>query len=335
MKTILVLLLTALAPVAMAQPPGQILFVSSRAGQFNKIWRMNANGSAQTQLSFGVGYETDPSWSPDGEHIVYVSNPSPGAPEGHIAVMDRHGTGRRNLTAAAGLYRHPRYSPDGTQILFSRQVADNESELFVIAAPTGAATADEARHVPMPLEVQSGDVVSFDDPTWAPDGHTIAFWVWRLSELGTPNYGNVYRAGLDGQNLQRLTDGLGRNSEPAWSPDGQQIAFYGARPEGTGLFVINANGGPPRLLSVARGMERRPSWSHDGRWLTFVSTRNGNQDVFVMRLDDGSTEAVNLTAASTAADHSPAWSPASVVSVHTAIRATSWARAKRMQEPAR
>lgn len=331
MRTRLILLLVALASAAMAQPPGQILFVSSRDGQFNKIWRMNANGSAQTQLTFGSGYETDPSWSPDGIHVVFVSNPAPGSPGAHLAIMDRHGTGIRQLTTEAASYRHPRFSPDATQILFSKGVGDNETELFVMPVDVSLAPDGGQRHAPMPLDVVAGDVVSFDDASWSPDGLTIAFWVWRVSELGTPNHGNVYRAGPDGQDLQRLTDGIGRNSEPAWSPDGQRIAFFGARPEGEGIFVMNASGGKPTLLSTGGAADHRPSWSHDSQRLTFVSTRNNNQDVFIMRADG--TSAVNLTPGSTAADHSPAWSPASVTSVHTAVPAAPWSQVKKPEAP--
>ncbi|MDA0334464.1 MAG: hypothetical protein O2782_04800 [bacterium] len=318
----LILLAGLLLPLhaATAQPPGQIVFVSSRDGQFNKIWVMNANGSAQTQLSFGAGNETDPAWSPDGAHILFVSNPVPGSSGTHIALMNRRGGGIRNITTELGAYRHPQFSPDGTEVLFSKRVGDNETELYLIPAEGG-----RPRHLPMPLDVAVGDVLSFDQPTWAPDGLTMAFWVWRLSERRLPNDGNVYRAGVDGQHLQMLTDGIGRNSDPAWSPDGQYIAFFGARPEGEGIFLLDADGGRPRLLS-AKDAIGGPSWSPDSEWITYVSTPDGNQDVFIMRADG--SDAVNLTHGVTSADHSPSWSPAALVSIPTVAAGSSWAQVK-------
>jgi TolB protein len=313
-----------LPAILVAQPPGQITFVSSREGQFNKIWVMNANGSAQTQLSFGAGNETDPAWSPDGEHIVFVSNPVPGSDGTYVALLDRRGGVPRNITAEPGAYRHPQFSPDGRQILFSKR-GDNATELFIIDVGGG-----EARHLPMPLAVDAGDMVSFDQPTWAPGGRTIAFWVWRQSELQSPDNGNVYRADIDGQHLALLTDGMGRNRDPAWSPDGTRIAFYGDRPEGAGIFLINADGGRPTLLPSSKAIGS-PSWAPDSGWLTFVSTRDGNQDIFIMRADG--SEAVNLTQGIPQADHSPAWSPASLPSIPTATEGPSWGQVKQAPSP--
>jgi len=317
---ILVVALLLLPGPATAQPQGRIVFVSSRDGQFNKIWVMNANGSAQTQLSFGTGNETDPAWSPDGESIVFVSNPVPGSDGTHITLMDRHGQGMRNITTEPGGYRHPQFSPDGTQMLFSKRIGDSETELFVIGSDGG-----ERRHLPMPLDVAAGDVASFDQPTWAPDGLTIAFWVWRQSEQRSPNNGHVYRAGIDGQHLEMLTDGVGRNGDPAWSPDGLHIAFFGARPEGEGIFLISATGGRPELLPVV-GVIGGPRWSPDSEWITYVSTRDGSQDIFIVRADG--TEAVNLTQGIMPADHSPAWSPAALRSIPTVVVGMSWGDAK-------
>ena len=161
---------------------------------------MNANGSEQTQLTFGSGYETDSSWSPNCLWITYVSNAVPGSQGTHIAVMDRWGLVSRNLTVDVGAYRHPKFSPDGTQILFSKRVGETETQLFAVGINGG-----EPRYLPMPLPGTGNDVVSLDQPTWAPDGRSIAFWVWRGRDRSIPNDGNIFRAAPDGQDLQMLT----------------------------------------------------------------------------------------------------------------------------------
>jgi Tol biopolymer transport system component len=318
------LLLLLLSPQDLAaQPQGRIAFVSSRAGEFNKIWVMNANGSEQTQLTFGSGYETDPSWSPNGLWITYVSNAVPGSQGTHIAVMDRWGLVSRNLTVDVGAYRHPKFSPDGTQILFSKRVGETETQLFAVGIIGG-----EPRHLPMPLPGTGNDVVSLDQPTWAPDGRSIAFWVWRGRDRGMPNDGNIFRAAPDGQDLQMLTDGVGRNQSPAWSPDGTRVVFSGLRPEGEGVFLIDAVGGKSRLVTSASEGGASPAWSTDGDWITYVSSQEGNRDIFIVRPDG--TEKANLTAGITQADHSPAWSP-KLAPLPTAVPEISWGQVKSAQ----
>ncbi|HZN12277.1 MAG TPA: hypothetical protein VFC61_11385, partial [Blastocatellia bacterium] len=62
---------------------------------------------------------------------------------------------------------------------------------------------------------------------------------------------------------------------PRWSPDGQQIVFD-ARPAGNAdIYVINAEGGKPRPLTLEPSHEVMPSWSRDGRWIYFCSNRSG------------------------------------------------------------
>jgi TolB protein len=317
LATLILLAATAVA----AQPPGQIAFISSRDGQFNKLWVMNANGSQATQLTFDDGYESDPSWSPDGERIVFVTNPVPGSDATWIATLRRHGGTPVLLTASPGRFASPVFSPDGSRVLFSREIDPGEWELHAVDAAGG-----EPVHLPMPLSVDAGDVASFDQPTWAPDGRTIAFRVWRHSEFGTPTLGRIYRAATDGQDLQPVTDSNGSDESPAWSPDGQRLLFSGERPEGLGLFLVDAAGGRATALPSMRGIARAAGWSPDGEWITFQSNAAGNQDIYLMRLDG--SERVNLTEAVTAADTSPAWSPARVPYRPTAVPAATWGRIK-------
>ena len=57
---------------------------------------------------------------------------------------------------------------------------------------------------------------------------------------------------------------------PRWSRDSRQIVFT-ARVSGTPqIYIVNADGGPPRLLPTIATGASSPSWSADGRWIYFV-----------------------------------------------------------------
>src|SRR5439155_19105898 len=55
----------------------------------------------------------------------------------------------------------------------------------------------------------------------------------------------------------RLTEDA-RDVFPEWSPDGKWVAFWGNRPEGAGLFVVPAAGGPERLVGANAGGQAQP-----------------------------------------------------------------------------
>jgi dipeptidyl aminopeptidase/acylaminoacyl peptidase len=65
------------------------------------------------------------------------------------------------------------------------------------------------------------------------------------------------------------------NGTPRWSPDGRQIVFD-ARPGGNSdIYVMSADGGKPRALTLEPSHDVMPSWSRDGRSVYFCSNRSG------------------------------------------------------------
>lgn len=110
-------------------------------------------------------HEINPSWSPDGREILYVSN------RGHI-----HGTGgiwrMPAVRGASGREIHyeetnwrarPELSPDGSLLLYSSYVGRNTHQLWLQPARGGD---------PLPLTYGDWDATA---ARWSPDGQQIAF----------------------------------------------------------------------------------------------------------------------------------------------------------------
>ncbi|MEH7648632.1 TolB family protein, partial [Bacillus toyonensis] len=94
---------------------------------------------------------------------------------------------------------------------------------------------------------------------------------------------------------------------PAWSPDGQKIAFSSFVNSDFQIYVMNADGSNPILLTNnAPGQNKEPTWSPDGQKIAFTSTRDGNQEIYVMNADGSNQTPITNNPAN---DSQAAWSP--------------------------
>ena len=108
-----------------------------------------------------------------------------------------------------------------------------------------------------------------------------------------------------------------RSEEPAQSPDGTRIAFTSSRDFNSEIYVMDADGGAPRNLTLHDAWDEGAAWSPDGERIAFTSDRNGdveefggrfNTDIFVMNADGSGVEQVTSDPLSRSASQ-PAWSP--------------------------
>lgn len=164
-----------------------------------------------TPLPGGVDHADSPSWSPDGQQLVFVSPPGGGSPQ-NIWAARPDGSARRQLTTGSVRDADPRWSPDGSTIAFDSN-RNGHSQLYEIAADGSG------------LRNVSHSTSNDRDPDWSPDGKSLVFVSGRSLEL----------IGADGTGRRSLgIDGVW----PAWSPDGRQIAYV----RDGSLHVVGADG---------------------------------------------------------------------------------------------
>ena len=265
----------------------QIAFVSDRNGN-REIYVMDADGKKQRRLTNNDFPDTNPSWSPDGRRIIFVSdrNKNIAAEEGpimvdggiiigdmrkrpQIYVMDADGKNPRRLSNAHIAEWHPSWSPDGKRIAFTssggKTTADGHWGIYVMDAD-----GKNPRRL-------SNDPVDDRDPSWSPDGKYIAF-----SRRRSGARLDIYVMDADGKNQQRLTKNPSEDREPSWSPDGERIAFVSERDGNMEIYVMDADGQNPRNLTKNRSKDWEPSWSPDGERIAFTTDRGRNVEIYVM-----------------------------------------------------
>ena len=87
---------------------------------------MNADGSGQTRLTDNQAGASDPSWSPDGRRIAFVSYRDGNR---EIYVMNADGSGQTRLTDNPAWDISPSWSSDGTRIAFYSDRDGNARDL--------------------------------------------------------------------------------------------------------------------------------------------------------------------------------------------------------------
>jgi Tol biopolymer transport system component len=149
------------------------------------IYIANLDGSDLIQLTNNANDDRRPLISPDGQKIVFASNPRG---TWDIYVMDSDGSRRTRLTDGPADNLEYDWSPDSKRIVFTSYRNDNW-DIYVM-------DADGSNVVQL-----THDPASDFQPSWSPDGSRIAFVSTRNGE-----YGDIYSLQLDGRQVVQLTN---------------------------------------------------------------------------------------------------------------------------------
>jgi tricorn protease len=102
--------------------------------------------------------------------------------------------------------------------------------------------------------------------------------------------GDLWIVAREGGEAQRLTTGVGIETEPHFSPDGSTIAFTGEYDGNTDVYTIPVTGGVPKRLTFHPGPDRAVGWTPDGKKVLFASSRNstsGYSRLFTIGVEGG------------------------------------------------
>ena len=230
------------------------------------LYTMPVTGGAATRITSGPAFDSQPRWSPDGKHLVFLSDRS-GAE--NVWLCDPDGSHPKALTKGTNnLYASPAWTPDGNYIVVSRTsgVLGSVYELWLIHKDGGSGAAM--------LRVQAG-------PNMPPPMNTLgaAFgkdprYIWVSRHRGGFGYDLQYPlwqlAIYDRQQGRTFlqTDLYGSAMRPVLSTDGKWLVYATRYDAETGL----------RLRNLQTG---------DEQWLVYPVTRDDEESRFTRDLYPG------------------------------------------------
>jgi serine/threonine-protein kinase len=220
-----------------------------------QIGIINADGSSQMILP--SLYISSPSFSPDGERIVFYA--WEGWPQGNgLWTLKVDGTDPR-LVIRDGEARDPRWSPDGKVIAYTAR-----NSVHVISIHGGS-----------PNKLADGSI----QPSWSPDSQRLVF-----KGCDGPACG-LFLINIDGSGKTRLTT-TADDTVPSWSPDGSKVAFACKAGDTWDICTVNIDGSDRKSLT-ANNPENdvNPAWLPDSSGIVFVSARQGRWEIWVMNAD--------------------------------------------------
>jgi dipeptidyl aminopeptidase/acylaminoacyl peptidase len=275
------------------------------------LYMASWDGTQTVRLTRGQETDSKPRWSPDGTYLGFLTSRDSESSADQLWVLSRAGGEAEKLTDLPGGVTDYAWSPDGKRVVLVAQDPDPDApsskgerhprpiviNRFYFKEDETGYLRDLHKHLYL-FDVASRRVEvltlgRFDEqnPSWSPDGRSLAFLSKRADDPDrTEEFGLYVLEARVGAAPRQLTTLHGESGDsewmtaPIWSPDGARIAFVaGGEPKLVeyavhNLLVIPSAGGAPQLLTGA--LDRNvtdPRWSADGKSLYFLLEDDRNQ----------------------------------------------------------
>ena len=203
-------------------PDGRlIVFFQSSGGPMGDLWIVPSAGGPPRRLTFDDTEGGTPTWTPDGESIIFSSKRTGSHTLWRIHV---EGGEAEPMTSGAGEDRDPQVSFDGRRLIYTN--VRNSFSLELLDTSSGRRKSLATRRT------------TIAGPRFSPQGDRITFF--HETDAGT----HLWTFDVNGNDLRQITAGKGeRHILPRWSAKGDALFFRQILPHDSFRRVSVLGGG--------------------------------------------------------------------------------------------
>jgi Tol biopolymer transport system component len=254
-------------------------------GDYSDLWIIDVETGRKKQITSRPIDAIQPSWSRQGNRIVFWSVP---VSQRDLYTISPNGGQPVQITNDRYLDWSPTWSPDGMYVYFS---SDRGGSLNLWRIPIIEQTGKgQGKPEPVSTPARSAGYFSFSS-----DGTNM---VYTAGE----NVFNIAKVDFDPLNakvngtITPVTSGSRAFLEPEVSPDGEWLVFRSRLPQ-EDLYIVGTNGRHLRKLTDDPFKDRSPHWLPDGKRIVFQSDRlpNRRYEIWLIHSDGSGLEQITST----------------------------------------
>ncbi|MBT6421810.1 MAG: amidohydrolase, partial [Porticoccaceae bacterium] len=247
------------------------------------IYTMPIGGGEGTPLVQGFDWNMQPTYSPDGKTIAFISDRDGAS---NLWIMDANGSNSRQIsTEKTALIHTPSWSPDGDYIavtkgfMSSRSIPAGEIWMYHRSGGDGVMVTERA--------YEEHTQKNMTDPAFSPDGKYLYYTddvtagrIWEYGKNATTELFNIMRHDLETGESSSYIGGAGGAIVPTPSPDGKHMAYLKREDTKTVLYLKDLKSGTDRRLSTEMERDHQETFGSEGNFAYFDWTPDGRHIVY-------------------------------------------------------